>query len=161
MTIIKAGVIGLFVVLLCGAAARAGMVTSPNGKFSIWTPDPWTVTKKRSGITAENPKQSVYVVAAPVGVVDADNLDEQARAFVDNEIDDMKITKDEESKYQGFPARTLQGTGRDEGDDIVFQCIVVDPGGDRDVLAVLIYGDAKAMQENNAVEKILSSLKPL
>ncbi len=161
MQSMRMGVAALLAAMLCGTAVQAGETSNPNGKFSIWTPDPWTVTQKRSGIIAENPKRNIYVVASPVVLVDADSLDEQARAFVDNELDDMKITKDEETKHQGLPARRLQGTGRDEGDDVVFQCIVVDPGNNRDPLAVLIYGDPKPMEEAPPIEKILSSLKPM
>ncbi len=161
MRIMRVGVAALLAAVLCGAAAEAGETSNPNGRFSIWLPDPWTVTQKRSGIIAENPKRNIYMVASPVAIPDADSLDESARAFVDNELDDAKIIKDEEIKHQGFAARRLQGTGRDEGDDVTFQCIVIDPGNDRDPLAVLIYGDGKPMEEAPPLEKILGSLKPL
>lgn len=161
MQTVKLGTIALLLALMCGTAVQAAETSNPNGKLSVWTPDQWTVTQKRSGIVAENPKRSLYMVASPVTVVDAGSLDEAARAFVDNELDDAKITKDEEVKHQGFPARRLQGTGRDEGDDVTFQCIVIDPGNNRDPLAVLIYGDPKPMEEAPPVEKILGSLKPL
>jgi hypothetical protein len=161
MRIMRAGMLALVAAMLCGTAAEAGETSNPNGRFSIWLPDPWTVTQKRSGIVAENPKHNIYMVASPVVLVDADSLDEAVRTFVDNELDDAKITKDDETKHQGFAARRLQGTGRDEGDDVIFQCIVIDPGNNRDPLAVLIYGDPKPMEEAPPLEKILGSLKPL
>lgn len=161
MRFIRIGMATVLAAMLCGTAAQAGEASNPSGKFSIWVPDPWTVTQKRSGIVAENPKHNLYMVASPITLVDVDSLDEQARAFVDAELDDAKIVKDEETKHQGLPARRLQGTGRDEGDDVVFQCIVIDPGNNRDPLAVLIYGDPKPMEEAPPLEKILGSLKPM
>ena len=161
MRTMNAGMVALLAAMLCGATAEAGETSNPNGRFSIWTPDPWTVTQKRSGIVAENPKHNIYVVASPIVLVDAASLDEQARSFVDSELDDAKITKDDETKQQGLPGRRLQGTARDEGDDVVFQCVVIDPGNNRDPLAVLVYGEAKPMEEAGGVEKVLASLRPM
>jgi len=160
--------IGRVVALVAGAlmvwaaSAAAGQTAVPRGGFSIWVPDKWTVTIKRTGIYAANPNDELYLVASRIGFPDANNLDDDAQAFLSYELDDYKISGSEDSNVGGMPSRALQGTGTSDKDSIEFTSEAIDPGPDHDVVGVLVYGDPDAMkteQGQATVKRILSSLK--
>jgi uncharacterized iron-regulated membrane protein len=143
-------------------AARADDHVSTGGKFSVWLPDRWVATAKGDRIEAHNPADSVQVVVGRLKDADADLSDEDVADFVDDELDDMAISKDETKNLQGRETRVLEGTGRDEEDPVNFRAVAFDPGGA--VLVALVYGDANVLgreEVSRAVERILRSVKPL
>jgi hypothetical protein len=133
------------------------------GRFSIWLPNPWIVTQQGDRVVAHNPSDTVQVIAGPLKDHDADLTDEDVADFVDDEIDDMRVTADRQMPVGNLATRHLEGTGKDEGDDVVFRAVAIDPGGSAPVIEALVYGDNEAMardQVQNAVAHILRSLRP-
>lgn len=154
----------VFLSCLVAAGANAGDNVNQSGKFSIWVPDQWKVTQEGNRIRARNPRDTIEVLAGPLPDTDADLVDEDVADFVDDEIDDMKITKDDKTKLGSLDARILEGEGTDEGDDIIFRALALDPGGTAAVIEVVVYGDDDIMDTpdiKRVVERILRSLKPI
>jgi hypothetical protein len=154
----------LLFVCLVPFAARSAQYRNDAGHFSIWLPDAWIVTQQGNRLDAHNPPDTVQVAVAPLKDADADLTDDDVADFVDDEIDAMRVTADRQMPVGNLQARHLEGTGKDEGDDIVFRAVAIDPGGTAPVIEALVYGEDKAMthdQVQNAVEHILRSLRPM
>jgi hypothetical protein len=154
----------LVLICLVPFAARSAQYRNEAGRFFIWLPDAWIVTQQGNRLDAHNPRDTVQVVVAPLKDRDADLADEDVADFVDDEIDAMRVTADQQMPVGNLPARHLEGTGKDEGDDVVFRAVAIDPGGAAPVIEALVYGDDEAMERDqvqNAVAHILRSLRPL
>ena len=143
----------------------AGTLINVCGKFSYWVPDDWrkyaTTTSERSAM--ENPDQTLYVMAGPLSDKDSDLSDEDVQDFADEELDDMKVTSDKRDTLEKFNIRLIEGTGVDEGDAVVYKLLALDPGSTEGVLAIIVYGSARAMakpENQELVERILRSLRP-
>src|SRR5262249_15786013 len=80
--------------------------------------------------------------------------------FLDDELDDFTIKTDQiVLEPSGARARKLEGTGKDEGDDIVFRIRAFLRGAD--VLVVLVYGEVpETTNESGAalLDRVLRSL---
>jgi hypothetical protein len=153
----------LLFVCLVPFTARSAEYRNEAGHFSIWVPDAWIVTQQGNRLDAHNPPDNVQVVVAPLKDGDADLTDDDVADFVDDEIDELRVTADRQMPVGNLPARHLEGTGKDEGDDVVFRAVAIDPGGTAAVIEVLVYGEDKAMardQVQKAVAHILRSLRP-
>ncbi|MBI3505935.1 MAG: hypothetical protein HY059_13925 [Proteobacteria bacterium] len=133
---------------LAAPAAMAGDNVRADGRFTIWTPDPWVVETGKPNFIAHNPQNTIQVVAARLpgaaGAVAA-----RAKAFVEAELDEVD--------YEGD---TLAGSAEDEGDEVAFIVRTVVDGPD--VLIVLTYGDEQLLGQpgpKQALERIRASLK--
>jgi hypothetical protein len=141
----------------------AGEVSNPQGKFSIWLPDSWEVTQSGNRVLAQNPKDSIEVVVGPLKDPNADLTDEDVTDFVDDELDAMKVAKDEKVTQASRPARRLEGTGADGDDDIEFRAVAIDPAEKEAVIEALVMIDHDIIdreQMEKVVEHILRSFKP-
>jgi hypothetical protein len=147
--------------------ACADTVINVCGKFSFWVPDDWKETKDAGNAertSFESPDDgSLFVLVGPLMDKDADLIDEDVVDFVDDELDDMKVTSDKRDVLEKFKVRLVEGTGTDEGDPVAFKLLALDPDSDIPVLAILVYGDARAMNRpasQAVIERILHSLRP-
>jgi hypothetical protein len=155
----------LILLFVCAVpfAAQSAQYRNDAGRFSVWLPDAWIVAQQGNRLDAHNPPDTVQVVVAPLKDGDADLTDEDVADFVDDEIDEMRVTADRQMPVGNLPARHLEGTGKDEGDNVTFHAVAIDPGGTAPVIEALVYGEDKAMthdQVQNAVAHILRSLRP-
>ena len=158
----RLGAIAVLIWLAGAAGAQAAQHTNAAGKYSIWFPDGWTVKVDGNRILAQNPKDTVEAVVGPLA--DADLVDEDVADFVDDELDSMKVVSDTASKRGGFDVRTLEGTGTDGPDTVIFHAVAVDPNAKDAVIEVVVYGDDDVMDKDDTkatVARILNSLKPL
>jgi hypothetical protein len=151
--------------LLFMAPAPAIAATQINGcgKFEVWVPDNWKVAVDGERLTGESDDLSVLV--GPLADKDADLIDEEVTDFIDEELENMKVTSDRREKLESFDVRLFEGTGRDdeEEEDVVFRALALSPNTDNPVIEVLVYGAPELMSkpENQAVtERILRSLRP-
>ena len=154
--------VAISISLMAAGAALADDHVSAAGKFSAWLPDRWVVSESNGRIEAHNPPDTVQVVIGALKDADADLADDEVIDFIDEEIDDMKVTRDETVNMQGRESRLIEGNGRDEGDAVNFRAIAFDPGGA--VLVALVYGDARALSREDiskAVDRILRSVRPM
>jgi len=159
-----------FVILASTFAATkpgcAGTVVNVCGKYTFWVPDDWKATKDSDNparTTFDSADGNLSVVAGPLSEADADLTDEEVTDFADEELDDMKVTGDKFDTLEKFKIRLIEGTGKDEGDAVVFKMLALDPGMDETVLAILIYGSARDIHKaaNQAtIDKILRTLRP-
>lgn len=159
---LRSAVLAIIVAISVAAGAWAGEVANPAGKFSVWLPDLWTVKHTGNRLDAHNPPNNIQVLVVPLKDDDADVVDEDVTDVVDDELDDMKVLKDEKAVHLRLQARRVQGTGNDEGDDVVFRVLAVDPGGKSPVVVALVYGETDVMARGEIqgmVERILTSLK--
>ena len=161
---LRFGVIVVVASLAATASAFAGEYKNPPGKFSIWLPDPWTVRVEGNRIFAQNPKDTIEVVAHPLLDPDADLVDEDVTDFVDDELDSMKVETDKPMKHGALNARYVEGTGTDGPDDVIFKALAIDPSEKDAVIEVVIYGDDDVMDKDELqpmIQHILRSLQPL
>jgi hypothetical protein len=150
--------------VLGAGTASAADLRNDLGRFSVWLPDGWVIVQQGARMVGHNPGDTVQVVVGPLRDADADLVDEDVADFVDDEIDGMRVASDTNLQQAGFAARRLAGTGNDEGDDVVFHAMAIDPGGTAAVIEAVVYGETDAMgrpQLQAAVEQILTSLRPL
>jgi hypothetical protein len=144
----------------------ASTVINVCGKFSFWVPDDWKATKDSDNVartTFDSADGNLSVIAGPLSEEDADLTDDDVLDFADEELDEMKVTSDKPDTYEKFDVRLVEGTGQDDGDDVVFKMLALDPNGDGTVLAVLIYGseaDMKKPSNQAAIDQILHGLRP-
>jgi hypothetical protein len=103
------------VFLMPVAPALADTQVNACGRYSIWVPDSWTLTIKKERMAAESPDNGLYLVVAPIGDKSADLIDDDVVDFIDDELEDMKITSDRREKLVGIEARVMEGTGADNG----------------------------------------------
>jgi hypothetical protein len=130
-------------------------------------PDDWKVSKDSGGgterSTYESPDGNLYVLVSPLADRNADLMDEDVTDFVDEELDDMKVTSDKREKLEKYDVRLLEGTGADEGDAVIYKALALDPGGAEGVIIAVVYGERSQMRktENEVViDRILRSLRP-
>lgn len=134
--------------MLLGSPALAGETVRADGRFSIWTPDQWTVVPGKPQFEAYNPPNTIYVVAARIAG-GAANPTARARDFIEEELDEVEFNGD-----------GLSGTAEDEGDDVEFVARTVVDGPD--LLVVLTYGEAAVLGQagpRQALERVRASLK--
>lgn len=143
------------------AGGDNGLHRSAAGGFVVWLPPAWIARDVTKRIAAQNRADSVDALIGPLDP-DAELTDEDVVDFVDDEVDDLKVTSDAPATMGGLKARLLAGTGTDEGDAVVFRALAIDPGGDAPILMALVYGDDDIMAQDQlkaAVEHIFRSLK--
>jgi hypothetical protein len=150
--------------LLLTPAAPAFADTQINacGRYSIWVPDAWKTTIENEKLTAESRDHELHLVVAPIKDKSADLIDEDVADFIDEALDDMKITSDRREKLGGVEARVMEGTGMDDG-NILFRAIALDPGENEGLIEMLIYGAPGEMKRpaNRAIfDRIVRSFKP-
>ena|ERR1700722_5178410 len=148
--------------LMPAAPAFASTQVNACGRYSIWVPDNWKITFNNERMTAESRDNEITLVVAPLKDKEADLLDDDVTDFVDDEIDDMKVTSDRRDKVGGFQVRIFEGTGTDDG-NITFKALAIDPSENEAVIEMLIYGDPGEMKRpaNKAnIDRILRSFKP-
>ena len=138
------------------------------GRYSLWLPDRWKTTIKNEKLTALSRDNKLHLVVAPLEDKSAELLDSDVGDFIDDELDDMKITSDRREKLAGIEARVMEGTGTNEDDDnesdVSFRAVALQPSGMTGVIEILIYGAPWEMKrpENRAIiDRILRSLKPI
>ncbi len=134
--------------MLAASPALAGDNVRTDGRFSVWTPDPWVVVPGKPQFEAHNPPNTIYVVAARIAG-GAANATARVRAFIETELDEVE-----------FKADGLSGTAEDEGDDVEFVARTVVDGAD--LLVVLTYGEAAVLGQagpRQALERVRASLK--
>jgi hypothetical protein len=151
MSVAKRPLLAAFLALsaLCAIpAARAGDNAVAGARLSVWTPDQWTAKANGDRLEANNPGETVYVVATRLAGAAAAAKD-RVHDFIDNELDEAD-----------FAADGLSGTAQDGDDDLEFAATTVVDGAD--VVVLLIYGDPDVMKQQGprqAVERIRASLK--
>ena len=82
--------------------------------------------------------------------------------FVEEEMDNVKVTSDRRDKLRDFQVRILEGTG-DQGDKLSFKALALDPGGNEAVIELLVYADRREMNRlanKNVINRILPTLMP-
>jgi hypothetical protein len=138
------------------------------GKYSLWLPDRWKVTIKNERLTALSRDNKLHLVVAPIEDKSAELLDDDVGDFIDDELDDMKITSDRREKSAGIEARVMEGTGTNADDDnesdVSFRAVALQPSEKTGVIEILIYGAPGEMKrpENRAiVDRIMHSFKPI
>lgn len=156
-----ATLLGLLFLVPATPALADTQVNAP-GKYSIWVPDNWKVTFNNERLDAESRDTEITLVVSSLKDKDADLLDEDVTDFVDDEIDDMKVTSDRRDKLGAFDVRIVEGTGTDDG-NIIFKAVALDPGTNAALIEMLIYGDPAEMKKpanRTAIDRILRSFKP-
>jgi hypothetical protein len=138
------------------------------GKYALWLPDRWKVTIKNERLNALSRDNKLHLVVAPLEDKTAELLDDDVGDFIDDELDDMKITSDRREKSAGIEARVMEGTGTNEDDDnesdVSFRAVALQPGEKSGVIEILIFGAPGEMKrpENRAiVDRIMHSFKPI
>jgi|SRR5271157_5377631 len=149
--------------LISTAPAVAATQVNGSGKFAVWVPDNWKFAMKGERLTAENDDLSVLV--GPIADKDADLIDNEVTDFVDEELDNMKVTSDRREKMESFDVRLMDGTARDdeEEEDVTFRALALSPNTNGSVIEVLIYGTPDAMKKPEIqalADRILRSLRP-
>ncbi len=127
---------------------HAGENVVAGARLAAWTPDPWAAKTAGDRLEANNPQETIYVVATRLAGAAA-NAKARVSAFVDNELDEAD-----------FAADGMSGTAEDGGDDVQFTVATVVDGAD--LLVLLVYGDADVLKQQGprqAVERIRASLK--
>ena len=150
----------LFLVL--AAPAFADTQVNACGRYSIWVPDNWKITIHGERLTAESRDNAITLVVAPLADKSADLIDEDVTDFIDEEIDNMKVTSDRRDKLGALQARILEGTGTDDG-NIIFKALALDPSENAAVVEMLIYAEPAEMSRpanKDTVDRILRSFKP-
>ncbi len=148
--------------LMPAAPALAGTQVNACGRYTVWVPDTWKVTAKNERLTADSRDDELHVIVAPIKDKLADLIDADVVDFIDDELDDVKITSDRREKSGGIDARVMEGTGMDDG-NILFRAVALDPGENEGLIEVLIYGAPGEMKRpaNKAiVDRIVRSFKP-
>jgi hypothetical protein len=134
-------------------SGKAGVHRCPN--FSVWLPADWKVKTDEDGLTAESEDLSVLA-----GWLDDTELkDKDVTEFIEDEIDEAKVTSDQKDKRDDMEVRLMEGTGRDtdEDEDLTFRALAL--GTDDGVIEAVVYGDPDAMKQNESViDRILTSL---
>ncbi len=153
--------------LMPAALACAGTIVNACGKFSFWVPDDWKPAKEATGgterSTYESPDGLIWVVVSPLADRNADLMDEDITDFIDEELDEQKVTSDKREKLEKYDVRVLEGAGLDEGEAAVYKALALDPGAAEGVIMVLVYGERSQMRktENEVlIDRILRSLRP-
>lgn len=157
----QAMLLGLLL-LMPAAPTFADTQVNACGRYSIWVPDAWKITIENEKLSAESRDGELYMIAGPIEDKFADLIDGDVTEFIEDELQDMKITSDRRDKLAGLEARILQGTGTDEGSR-VFTAAALDPSENEGLIEVLIHGAPAAMKRpaNKAiVDRILQSFKP-
>jgi len=149
-------------------AAAADAQVNACGKYAVWLPDRWKVTIKNERLTALSRDNKLHLVVAPLEDKTAELLDDDVGDFIDDELDDMKITADRREKLSGVEARVMEGTGTNEDDDneadVSFRAVALQPGEKTGVIEILIYGAPGEMKRPEAravVDRIMRSFKPI
>jgi hypothetical protein len=154
-----------FLGLLClmpMAPAFAGTQVNGCGRYSVWVPDNWKVTFNNERLTAESRDDDITLVVSPLKDKEADLTDEDVTDFIDDEIDDMKVTSDRRDKIAGIEARIVEGTATDDG-NISFKAVALDPSENDAVIELLVYGAPEELNKGNAkaaIDQIVRSFKP-
>lgn len=157
---------GVFLgLLLLGPVCGAHATTQVNGcgRYEIWTPDNWKITLNKDRLEAESPDNEIVLVVAPVNDRSADLLDADTTEFIDNEINEPKVTSDRRDKVGGLEARILEGVGRDNNDPVSFKAVALDPGGFEGLVEMIVYGAPEMMERHTyktIFEQMLASFKP-
>jgi hypothetical protein len=144
-------------------AGTGGVHRHAKAGFDVWLPPAWSVKEAGERFTAQNPRDTVEAVVGPLADHDADLTDEDVIDFIDDELDDLKVTSDTPTKLGGVNARLIEGTASDEGDVVIFRAAAIDASDASAVLMALVYGDEEPMTQPNvqtAIKRIFSSLKP-
>jgi DNA-binding ferritin-like protein (Dps family) len=143
--------------------AVADALVNACGSYSVWLPDRWRFTIEDDRLTAGSRDNKLYLVVAPIEDKSASLLDDDVADFIDDEIEDMKITSDRLERFGGIEARVMEGVGTDDG-DVSFRAIALKPGEDAGVIEMLIYGapgEMKRLANRAIVDRIIRSLKPI
>jgi uncharacterized protein YbdZ (MbtH family) len=144
------------------APALADTKVNACGRYSIWVPDSWEVTLKKERMTAESRDNGLYLVVAPIEDKSADLIDDDVVDFIDDELENRKITSDRREKLGGMAARIVEGTGTDNG-NMSFRAVALDPGENEGLIEMLIYappGEMKQPAIKAMVDRIVRSFKP-
>jgi hypothetical protein len=154
-------VTGLLAILPTAALAR-DMLT-PTGQYRVWIPDDWLMTKETGWLTAHAPDESLWLRADQMTATNTDLQSFDAEGFIDSELDDYDILRDEIRSLNGIPYRRVEGSGVDEGDNVLFRVRIVRHPTAPVVLATIIYGepdDIADAQTAVLADKILKSIQP-
>ena len=154
-----AALIGTLALLGWLPPAWAADVNVPEGRYTIWIPDTWKAGIAGSRISATASDESISVVAQVLplpGELAGADFD----SLLDTELDDFTITRDEIVRRPGGElVRRLEGTGKDEGDDVLFR-IAASPR-EKELVIVLVYGEAPDMTSKAGVALVERALKSL
>lgn len=149
--------------LLAAAPAGAAMRDNQVGGFTVLVPDGWVVEDHGPRLIAHNPADTIQLVVGPLADADADLNEVDVLDFVDDELDDMHVTTDRMGQQASKPARFVEGTGTDEGDDVAFRAVAIDPAANRAVIVALVYGESDVAARGQAqavISRILESFRP-
>jgi hypothetical protein len=144
------------------APAFADTQVNPCGRYSIWVPDAWKITLKKERMTADSRDNELHLVVAPIEDKSADLIDEDVADFIDDELDNPKITSDRRERSGGIEARVMEGTGKDDG-NVIFRAVALDAGENEGLIEMLIYGDPAEMKRpanRVIIDRIVRSFKP-
>jgi hypothetical protein len=94
----RAILLGLLLFLTPAAPALGDTKVNACGRYSIWVPDSWEITLKSERMTAESRDNGLYLVVAPIEDKSADVIDDDVVDFIDDELENMKITSDRREK---------------------------------------------------------------
>lgn len=137
-----------FFPLVFAAPASAGENAVAGGRFAIWTPDQWTAKATGDRFEANNPQETIFIVATRLAGAAA-AATARARAFIDGELDEVD-----------FEGDGLNGTAQDGDEELEISGTTVVDGADVLVLLVYVYDEAlKQPGPKQAVERIRASLK--
>ncbi|MBL8806057.1 MAG: hypothetical protein JNN22_04340 [Rhodospirillales bacterium] len=134
--------------LAISVPAFAGENAVAGGRFAIWTPDQWTAKVSGDRLEANNPQETIFIVATRLAGAAA-TAAARARAFIDSELDEAD-----------FEGDGLNGSAQDGDEELEFTGTTVVDGGD--VLVLLVYAYDEMLKQpgpRQALERIRASLK--
>lgn len=146
--------------LLAPRLARAG--TTQLEGFSIWVPSNWVTQTDDGQFNAHSGNEALYLRAQlldlpPKGTLATAPLE----GVVDDELDDYDVLSDNIDTSGPKPLRVMEGSGEDEGDDVLFRMVALPAAQPTQVALAMVYGEEDGFQyqsNRDTAARILASL---
>lgn len=142
------------------ALAQAG-VHKIDG-LSIWVPSNWATRTGEDRFEAHSADEVIYLRAQIVDLPQKATLaNAPLEDIIDDELDDYSLVNDRMDTTGAKPVRIIEGTGKDEGDDVHFRVVAVPASQPTQVLLAMVYAETAAFQypaNIDTMKHILSSL---
>lgn len=146
--------------LVAPRLARAG-VTQLEG-FSIWLPSNWATQTNEDRVDAHSSNEVLYLRAQVLDLPPKATLaTAPLEGVIDDELDDYDLLSDQMDTTGPSPLRVVEGSGEDEGDDVVFRVVAIPGAKPTQVVLAMIYAEEDAFQyqsNRDTVARILASL---
>jgi hypothetical protein len=160
--------------LLPPVAAQARELSNDAGKYTAWVPDGWKVEVVGARVTVHDKSSGIALIISPLDDRDAEPADEDVVDFVDNELDNVKVTSDRRGRQGKLALRMLEGTAHEAQDEddgkpneyraSNFRLMAIALGEDSDTVVVMAYGEPAALstKANQAlIDRVMGSVRSL